>query len=103
MEVVFCELFEWLFQQLSNQGDYYRYIAEYKQENEKSAASEKAHDAYKQAMELAKSELLVTHPIRIPQFWKFEKGAEGKPRRNQDQKGFCDIFGPTFLQLQIKL
>jgi len=46
-------------------GDYYRYIAEYKIEAEKSAASEKAHDAYKQAMEIAKSELLVTHPIRL--------------------------------------
>jgi len=46
-------------------GDYFRYIAEYKTEEAKSSASEKAHDAYKQAMEIAKSELLVTHPIRL--------------------------------------
>jgi 14-3-3 protein epsilon len=46
-------------------GDYYRYIAEYKVDADKSTASEKAHDAYKQAMDIAKSELLVTHPIRL--------------------------------------
>jgi 14-3-3 protein epsilon len=46
-------------------GDYYRYIAEYKGEEDKKAASDNAHDAYKQAMDIAKSELLVTHPIRL--------------------------------------
>jgi 14-3-3 protein epsilon len=46
-------------------GDYYRYIAEYKVDQDKATASEKAHEAYKQAMEIAKSELLVTHPIRL--------------------------------------
>jgi len=46
-------------------GDYYRYIAEYKSEAKKKEASDNAHDAYKAAMEVAKSELLVTHPIRL--------------------------------------
>jgi len=46
-------------------GDYYRYIAEYKSETKKKEASDNAHDAYKAAMEIAKAELLVTHPIRL--------------------------------------
>jgi len=46
-------------------GDYFRYIAEYKNEVEKKTASDNAHEAYKQAMEIAKNELLVTHPIRL--------------------------------------
>jgi len=46
-------------------GDYYRYIAEYKGDDEKKQASDNAHEAYKEAMEIAKSELLVTHPIRL--------------------------------------
>jgi len=46
-------------------GDYYRYIAEYKSEEKKKAAADSAHDAYKEAMEVAKAELLVTHPIRL--------------------------------------
>jgi len=46
-------------------GDYFRYIAEYKSEDAKKQASDNAHDAYKAAMEVAKAELLVTHPIRL--------------------------------------
>lgn len=46
-------------------GDYYRYIAEYKGEESKKNASDSAHEAYKEAMNVAKSELLVTHPIRL--------------------------------------
>jgi 14-3-3 protein epsilon len=46
-------------------GDYYRYIAEYKAEDAKKTAADNAHDAYKEAMNVAKSELLVTHPIRL--------------------------------------
>ena len=46
-------------------GDYYRYIAEYQNEEGKKAASDKAYDAYKEAMEIARSDLLVTHPIRL--------------------------------------
>jgi len=46
-------------------GDYYRYIAEYKADDAKKTAADNAHDAYKEAMNVAKSELLVTHPIRL--------------------------------------
>merc|ERR1719263_1367255 len=46
-------------------GDYYRYIAEYKTDDAKKTAADNAHDAYKEAMNVAKSELLVTHPIRL--------------------------------------
>jgi 14-3-3 protein epsilon len=46
-------------------GDYYRYIAEYKSDDAKKTAADNAHDAYKEAMNVAKSELLVTHPIRL--------------------------------------
>jgi len=50
---------------LKMKGDYYRYIAEYKTDDAKSAASNSAHDAYKAAMEAATSDLIVTHPIRL--------------------------------------
>jgi len=46
-------------------GDYHRYIAEYKSEDEKKKASDAARDAYKKAMDVAESGLLVTHPIRL--------------------------------------
>ena len=46
-------------------GDYHRYIAEYKTDAEKTKASEAAKDAYKAAMGIAESGLLVTHPIRL--------------------------------------
>jgi len=46
-------------------GDYHRYIAEYKIDDEKKKASDAARDAYKKAMEIAESGLLVTHPIRL--------------------------------------
>lgn len=46
-------------------GDYYRYIAEFTDGDSKSTAANKAKEAYEAAMEVAKSELLVTHPIRL--------------------------------------
>jgi len=46
-------------------GDYYRYIAEYKADEAKKEASDNALEAYKAAMEVAKADLLVTHPIRL--------------------------------------
>lgn len=46
-------------------GDYYRYIAEFASGDAKSKAAEQAHDAYKEAMNVAQAELLVTHPIRL--------------------------------------
>lgn len=45
-------------------GDYYRYIAEYKENPDKAKASDDAKNAYQQAMEQARN-LTVTHPIRL--------------------------------------
>jgi len=46
-------------------GDYFRYIAEYRSEGEKQQASDNAHTAYNAAMDVARSNLAVTHPIRL--------------------------------------
>jgi len=46
-------------------GDYYRYMAEYQTEQNKADASQNAQASYQAAMEVAKAELLVTHPIRL--------------------------------------
>ena len=46
-------------------GDYYRYIAEVALGEEKATASKNAHDAYKEAMAVAQTDLAVTHPIRL--------------------------------------
>jgi 14-3-3 protein epsilon len=46
-------------------GDYHRYIAEYKTDAEKKAASDAAREAYQSAMVIAEQGLLVTHPIRL--------------------------------------
>jgi len=47
------------------QGDYYRYIAEYKTDSEKTGAAEKARGAYQEAQTQAEKGLAVTHPIRL--------------------------------------
>jgi len=46
-------------------GDYYRYIAEFTESDNKSKASEDARTAYQDAMEVASKDLVVTHPIRL--------------------------------------
>jgi len=46
-------------------GDYYRYIAEFTEGEGKTTASNQAHDAYKEAMTVASTDLAVTHPIRL--------------------------------------
>lgn len=46
-------------------GDYHRYKAEYSATSEKKSSAEAAKHAYDQAMEVAKRELPVTHPIRL--------------------------------------
>merc|ERR1712149_126508 len=46
-------------------GDYYRYIAEFTVGNEKSTAADNARKSYDEAMEVAKADLTVTHPIRL--------------------------------------
>jgi len=46
-------------------ADYYRYIAEFKAEDEKKTAAENARKAYEDASTIASSGLPVTHPIRL--------------------------------------
>merc|ERR1712066_287648 len=46
-------------------GDYYRYIAEFTEGNDKSAAAENARKAYEEAHQAAEKGLAVTHPIRL--------------------------------------
>merc|ERR1712007_170194 len=46
-------------------ADYYRYIAEYKTDEQKKEAAENARQAYEQASSVASSGLAVTHPIRL--------------------------------------
>jgi len=46
-------------------GDYYRYIAEFKENDEKTKAAEQAKGAYTEAMAVAEKDLAVTHPIRL--------------------------------------
>merc|ERR1719273_650913 len=46
-------------------ADYYRYIAEFKDGGEKTAAAEEARKAYEEANKVAEKDLAVTHPIRL--------------------------------------
>jgi len=46
-------------------GDYHRYLAEFASGPQRDGAAEAAHEAYKQATEVATSELAPTHPIRL--------------------------------------
>merc|ERR1712203_830919 len=46
-------------------ADYYRYIAEFKSGDDKTAAAENARKAYEDASTTASSGLAVTHPIRL--------------------------------------
>jgi len=46
-------------------ADYYRYIAEFTNGDEKSKASESARSAYAEAQGVAEKDLAVTHPIRL--------------------------------------
>merc|ERR1712232_1496477 len=46
-------------------ADYYRYIAEFTNADEKAKASESARKAYESAKEVAEKDLAVTHPIRL--------------------------------------
>lgn len=47
------------------QGDYYRYIAEFSDGDCKKNSADSAKAAYDKAMEVAKKDLPVTHPIRL--------------------------------------
>ncbi|CAF0975333.1 unnamed protein product [Rotaria sordida] len=46
-------------------GDYYRYLAEIAIDNERQKMAEEAQDAYKNAFDMAKNHMPVTHPIRL--------------------------------------
>merc|ERR1712187_343275 len=46
-------------------ADYYRYIAEFRDGDEKSKAAENARQAYEEASTVANKDLAVTHPIRL--------------------------------------
>jgi 14-3-3 protein epsilon len=46
-------------------GDYYRYLAEFATGNERKDAAQNSLTAYKQASEVAVTELAPTHPIRL--------------------------------------
>jgi 14-3-3 protein epsilon len=46
-------------------GDYYRYLAEFTQGETKTKSGANAQESYDEAMNLAKTELAVTHPIRL--------------------------------------
>merc|ERR1712154_180055 len=46
-------------------ADYYRYIAEFKDGDEKKSAAENARLAYTEAQKVADKDLAVTHPIRL--------------------------------------
>lgn len=47
------------------QGDYYRYLAEFAPNSNRSSVSEKALEAYKEAQNTADTDLPPTHPIRL--------------------------------------
>ncbi|KAJ2782911.1 14-3-3 protein [Coemansia javaensis] len=47
------------------EGDYYRYLAEFLQADERKAAAGSAEEAYKKATEVAAQDLASTHPIRL--------------------------------------
>ena len=46
-------------------GDYYRYLAEFSKQSEKEEVSEKAREAYQEAVKIASTELEKTDPIRL--------------------------------------
>eukprot|EP01121_Diplochlamys_sp_Union-15-3_P014040 TRINITY_DN443_c0_g2_i1.p1 TRINITY_DN443_c0_g2~~TRINITY_DN443_c0_g2_i1.p1 ORF type:complete len:247 (-),score=61.83 TRINITY_DN443_c0_g2_i1:99-839(-) len=50
---------------LKMKGDYLRYMAEFSTGDAKKSASDKALAAYTQALEVAKSDMLATNPIRL--------------------------------------
>merc|ERR1712037_251613 len=50
---------------LKMKADYYRYIAEFRDGEAKSKASENARKAYQEAADVAEKDLPVTHPIRL--------------------------------------
>ena len=50
---------------LKMQGDYYRYLAEFKTSDDKTSAGDETLKAYKAAQDIATTDLASTHPIRL--------------------------------------
>jgi len=50
---------------LKMKGDYHRYLAEFLVTDKRKESATKAHDAYKEATDVAHSDLAPTHPIRL--------------------------------------
>jgi 14-3-3 protein epsilon len=50
---------------LYRKGDYHRYVAEYATGEDRKTSADDAHESYKQATEIASTELATTHPIRL--------------------------------------
>ena len=50
------------------QGDYQRYISEYAQEDRLQEAAAEATNAYSKAIEIAKTDLATTNPVRLGLF-----------------------------------
>ncbi|CEP13786.1 hypothetical protein [Parasitella parasitica] len=46
-------------------GDYYRYLAEFLTGDERKKTATSAHESYKEATDIAQTELAPTHPIRL--------------------------------------
>ncbi|KAI8889308.1 protein BMH2 [Backusella circina FSU 941] len=46
-------------------GDYHRYVAEYATGEDRKTSADDAHESYKEATDIASSELATTHPIRL--------------------------------------
>lgn len=50
---------------LKMKGDYYRYLAEVALEKDKKSVAEISHQAYGDALEMCKAELITTNPLRL--------------------------------------
>ena len=60
-----CSLFALCMTQTHRKGDYHRYLAEFAGGDGRKGSSDAAHESYKQATEIAQSDLAPTHPIRL--------------------------------------
>ncbi len=68
-----CELAQWLLGSrsrfltwlLCRKGDYHRYLAEFALGDKRKISADKSLEAYKNATEVAQTDLAPTHPIRL--------------------------------------
>lgn len=79
-------------------GDYYRYIAEFSSNKKREEPTQKALEAYEKATEIAKVDLVSTHPIRLGlalNFSVFYFEIVGKPEKAcaLAQQAFDDAMG----------